>query len=47
LTYVGHLPDAATYPRTMAWYARLGERPAWQQITAQEAPIAERLGVKF
>ncbi len=47
LTYVGHLPDAATYPRTMAWYARLGERPAWQQVTAQEAPIAERLGVKF
>ena len=35
--YVGHGPDAATYPATAAWYARVGERPAWQTIAELEA----------
>lgn len=45
MTYVGHGPDPANYPRTAAWYACVGERPAWQAVMAQEAPLAARLGV--
>ncbi len=47
LTYVGHGPDGAAYPRTAAWFARVAERPAWRQIEAQEAPFAARLGITF
>lgn len=43
MTYVGFGPDAAKYPATAAWYARVAERPAWQQIAEMEAPIAARL----
>ena len=45
MTYVGHGPDTAAYPRTAAWYARVSERPAWQAVAAQEAPIAARMGI--
>jgi glutathione S-transferase len=37
LAYVGHEPNARTHPRTAAWYARVGERPAWQTIAVKEA----------
>ena len=46
LTYVGRGPDAAAFPRTAAWFARVAERPAWQAVAAMEAPIAERLMAK-
>lgn len=39
LRYVGHGPDAATHPRSAAWYARVCERPAWKRIAAiEDAP---------
>jgi glutathione S-transferase len=44
MSYVGHGPDAAKYPRTAAWYGRVAARPAWTVVAAMEAPIAERLG---
>ena len=37
LEYVNAQPDAGTYPRTAAWYARVCARPAWQHVAAQEA----------
>ena len=37
LTYVGHDPDAASRPRTAAWYERVRARPAWQAIAEKEA----------
>lgn len=37
LAYVGIAPDAQAYPRTAAWYARVGERPAWRTIAEAEA----------
>ncbi len=37
LAYVGHGTNAASYPRTAAWYARVCERPAWQKIAEREA----------
>jgi glutathione S-transferase len=37
LTYVGLEPKAETHPRTAAWYARVGERPAWRRIAEAEA----------
>jgi len=45
MTYVGHGPDPASYPKTAAWYERVRARPGWQAVAAQEAPVAERLGV--
>ena len=45
MTYVGFGPSEAGYPRTAAWYARVCERPAWQSVARQEAPIAQRVGV--
>jgi len=44
MVYVGHGPDAAAYPRTAAWYARVAERPAWQKVAEMEAPMAARFG---
>lgn len=45
LAYVGHGPNAARYPATAAWYARVTGRPAWQKVEAMEAAMAERLGL--
>ncbi|MGE3692490.1 MAG: glutathione S-transferase family protein [Novosphingobium sp.] len=45
MTYVGHGPDPKRYPATAAWYERVRARPGWQAVAAQEAPIAQRLGV--
>lgn len=36
LVYVGFGPDAAAYPRTAAWYARVAERPAWRKVAEVE-----------
>jgi glutathione S-transferase len=44
MSYVGHGPDPANYPRTAAWYGRVAARPAWASVAAMEAPTAERLG---
>lgn len=44
MSYVGHGPDAARYPRTAAWYGRVAARPSWAAVAAMEAPTAERLG---
>lgn len=44
LSYVGHGPDAARYPRTAAWYGRVAARPSWAAVAEMEAPTAERLG---
>ena len=40
--YIGLEPDAATHPRTCAWYARVKARPSWQQVAALEAKVVER-----
>ena len=40
--YVGLEPDAATHPRTAAWYARVKARPAWQKVAALEDKIMAR-----
>lgn len=36
LKYVAVDPAPSLYPSIAAWYARVCERPAWQQIAAQE-----------
>jgi glutathione S-transferase len=36
LGYVGFAPKAETHPRTAAWYARVGQRPAWQNVAELE-----------
>lgn len=36
LVYVGFGPDAATYPRTAAWYDRAAERDSWQKVAEME-----------
>jgi glutathione S-transferase len=39
LRYVACEPDAERYPRLAAWYARVRERPCWQQVAAiEDAP---------
>lgn len=45
LAYVGHGPNAAKYPATAAWYARVTARAAWQKVDAMEGAMAERLGL--
>lgn len=42
LGYVGLEPDAATHPRTAAWYERVKARPSWQAVAAREAAVMER-----
>ena len=37
LAYVNLTPTAPAWPAIAAWYSRVGERPAWQRIAAQEA----------
>jgi glutathione S-transferase len=37
LAAVGHAPDAGRHPAIAAWYARVGERPAWRTIAEREA----------
>lgn len=36
LDYVGQCADAATHPKTAAWYARVLARPAWEVVLAAE-----------
>jgi glutathione S-transferase len=40
--YIGMEPDAATHPKTAAWYARVKARPSWQAVAAVEAKVMER-----
>jgi glutathione S-transferase len=42
LGYIGLEPDAATHPKTAAWYSRVKARPSWQQVAVLEAKIMER-----
>lgn len=37
LVYVDVAPDAASHPRTCAWYERVKARPSWQSVAAEEA----------
>ncbi|WP_298169807.1 glutathione S-transferase family protein [Novosphingobium sp.] len=43
LRYVGHGPNAATYPKTAAWHARALARPAWQAVAQKEAALMQRI----
>jgi len=36
MVYVDLFPPPERYPAITAWYARVCERPAWQQVAAQE-----------
>lgn len=40
--YIAMEPEAATHPRTAAWYDRVRARPSWQQVAAVEAKVMER-----
>jgi glutathione S-transferase len=42
LGYVGLEPDAATHPRTAAWYDRVKARPSWAPVAALEDKIVSR-----
>ena len=47
LAYVGFGPDAAHYPRTAAWYARVIVRPGWSAVAQREARMAEKMGLTY
>ena len=36
MIYVDLFPPPDCYPAITAWYARVSDRPAWQQVAAQE-----------
>ena len=40
--YVGLEPDAATHPKTAAWYDRVRARPSWQAVAALEDKVVGR-----
>ncbi len=42
LTYVGYGPDAAAYPKTAAWHARVTARPSWQSVAERESAVMRR-----
>jgi glutathione S-transferase len=44
MSYAGWTVDAARYPRLVAWYGRLCERPAWQQVFAHEKATFAAIG---
>jgi glutathione S-transferase len=43
LTYVGHGPNAAAYPKTAAWHARVTARPSWQDVGGRERALMQRI----
>lgn len=43
LTYVGHGPNAAAYPKTAAWHARVTARPSWQDVAGREAALMRKI----
>lgn len=43
LTYVGHGPNAAAYPKTAAWHARVTARPSWQDVAGRESALMRRI----
>jgi len=46
LDYVAATPDAALYPATAAWLARVHARPGWQAVDAHEAQVVAALGLR-
>lgn len=42
LGYIALEPDAASHPRTAAWYDRVKARPSWQTVAAREAAVMDR-----
>lgn len=44
LSYAGWSLDADRHPSLVNWYARVGERPAWQLAAEQEAAVFASLG---
>lgn len=42
LGYIDLEPDAATHPRSAAWYARVKARPGWQAVAQLEDKIVSR-----
>ncbi|MFM9935368.1 MAG: glutathione S-transferase family protein [Novosphingobium sp.] len=43
LSYVGHGPNAAVYPKTAAWHARVTARPSWQAVAGHESALMRRI----
>jgi len=43
LVYVGHGPNAAAYPKTAAWHARVTARPSWQAVAEREAALMRKI----
>ncbi len=41
--YFGMEPDAATHPRTAAWYARVKARPSWAPVAELEDKVVGRV----
>ena len=41
--YIGMEPDAATHPRTAAWYARVKARPSWAPVAELEDKVVGRV----
>ena len=39
LSYTGWSLDPARYPKLKAWYARVGERQAWQAAADEEDAV--------
>ena len=44
LSYAKWHIDAGTHPKLAAWYARVGERPAWKWVAEHEAGVFAALG---
>ena len=40
--YIDMEPDAATHPRTAAWYARVKARPSWAKVAVLEDKVVSR-----
>ena len=43
LTYVGYGPNAAAYPKTAAWHARVTARPSWQAVAERETALMRKI----
>ncbi len=43
LAYVGYGPNAAAYPKTAAWHARVTARSSWNAVAGREAALMRRI----